>query len=321
VNLIAIIAPVFKTQRVKGIKVARTKQQQATNLKTRIHYNFLAMSSSKVVVGLNDDAIKFLKNGNYRAALWSLDMAVGRLRAGLHRSEDESSWRTSRQNCLSCFTKTSNLVACAEELCDVVKCRRQPFEEEEEDDDDDSENGNNREEVYPTRCISISNKVIEDRAREQQISGVVFEFFPRAFVTETPSGYGLCDNPTREFVILTYNMALVYHYEAMCTGKASKYVVALNIYEMCLCFIDSMWNEVSHDDLLLLLLALYNNMGHAHSHLLNVEESRQSLASVRDLILSSLESQESLLSEEDYKFFATTVVVFEGQECCCAPVA
>merc|ERR1712151_1049558 len=166
----------------------------------------------------------------------------------------------------------------------------------------------------------MANKVIEDRAREQQISGVVFEFFPRAFVTGSSAGYGICDNPTREFVILTYNTALVYHYEAMCTGKASKYVVALNIYEMCLCFIDSMWNEVSHDDLLLLLLALYNNMGHAHSHLLNVEESRQSLVSVRDLILSSLESQETVLSEEDYKFFATTVVVFEGQECCCAPV-
>lgn len=56
-------------------------------------------------------------------------MAVGRLRAGLHRSEDESSWRTSRQNCLSSFTKTSNLIACAEELCDVVKFRARQQEE------------------------------------------------------------------------------------------------------------------------------------------------------------------------------------------------
>jgi len=73
----------------------------------------------------------------------------------------------------------------------------------------------------------------------------------------------------RTSAVLLYNLALAYHLQGLCTGVSSRELqLALQLYKMTLSVVESCCHFQAvddHDDLLLLLvMAVFNNMGHIY---------------------------------------------------------
>lgn len=266
------------------------------------------MSSAKVAVTLNDEAIQYLQKGNYRAAIWSFDMAVGRLRAWLSEKRQERN-RLSHRN-FPRSNKSDNVSACMEEI--LLRYL-------------DSKNNEKiicsidqeRDTSAHIHCVPILKDGDLIDAVSQNVENI-FEFYPRAFVMD--KSVDIDDKSWRYLALLMYNMAVAYHYDGILSGRSARFNRALELYEMGLSVMHLAMNQDEAEDILL-QLALSNNMGHVHSHLLHFQETRESLNSVRDLMKASKICDSPLLSEDDYIFFFTTVVVFDGQEFAVAPAA
>ena len=73
------------------------------------------------------------------------------------------------------------------------------------------------------------------------------------------------------------------------------------------------------EDFLLLLLAVWNNMGHVHAHRYNYLETQEMLTSLQEILQVVEESP--LLENPDFLFFYRNLVVYEEQEFAAAPAA
>jgi len=149
----------------------------------------------------------------------------------------------------------------------------------------------------------------------------LFTLFPRMFrITE-----GAANRMTisKILVVLLYNLAVSSHVDAV-TGQGVPCPLrlkrVLKLYETAMRVAETSWSTQDADELLSILLALTSNVGHVHSHLLNFQETRESLG--LQLHLLSRTAIANPLAIDDYEIYFESVCVFlDGHDLCVAPAA
>ena len=117
-------------------------------------------------------------------------------------------------------------------------------------------------------------------------------------------------------IVVKFNMAIAYHDDAIRRNNKSHFYLALQIYEEILQLMHH-YNIHGH---FLLMMAIGNNMGHIHSHLLNFQQTREFLHWVRQLAISS-RYHANAIPYDDYVFFCRTAIIFNGNDLTIAPAA
>ena len=123
-------------------------------------------------------------------------------------------------------------------------------------------------------------------------------------------------------VVLLYNLAVASHMEAITqdTPNPQNLKKVLELYETAMRVAHTSWSTQDAEQLLCVLLALTNNVGHVHSHLLNFQQTRESLSLQMHLLARATE--ENPLEMHDYEIFFESVCVFlDGHDLCLAPAA
>merc|ERR1712228_674795 len=116
------------------------------------------------------------------------------------------------------------------------------------------------------------------------------------------------------YILLLYNIGLALHMEGIRNNHNSKanLMKALQFYELAMSMIAIEWKDIDPDDLLL-LLAVSNNLGHIHSHLLNFAETQKFLVWLRHLMKAyhQYNKRGNMISDKDYSFFFTNSLFLE----------
>jgi len=147
----------------------------------------------------------------------------------------------------------------------------------------------------------------------------LFTFYPRMF--RIVGGVQQL-SISKILVVLLYNLAVTSHMEvttqeAPCPEQLRK---VLELYETAMRVAHTSWTTQDAEQLLCVLLALTNNVGHVHSHMLNFQQTRESLSLQMHLLARATE--ENPLDMQDYGVFFESVCVFlDGHDLCLAPAA
>ena len=118
-------------------------------------------------------------------------------------------------------------------------------------------------------------------------------------------------------------MAVAHHNYAMSSRYQNpiaahrEFRTALVFYDLCFNRIQDAW--VDDEDFLLLLLAVWNNMGHIHAHRYNYLETQEMLSSLKEIL--EVVSSSPLMQNQDVLFFYRNLAVYEEQEFAAAPAA
>lgn len=93
-----------------------------------------------------------------------------------------------------------------------------------------------------------------------------------------PNAYELESDVTKNFeriqAMLLYNLGLTVHLQAMRSGRSEELKGALQLYEMAFSVVENSWQLMCLDDLMLLMMALLNNLGHIHATLYNMPQTQ-----------------------------------------------
>jgi hypothetical protein len=121
----------------------------------------------------------------------------------------------------------------------------------------------------PQRIPSLSSFAVEvGVSKKERVTTIsengVLDLFSWAF--EIPDGIPGVDNDSLRSLVILYNMGLSYHLFALENGCSRQIRTAQDVYRMAMSIVDGCLGDVLSDArLLLILLALFNNMGHIHS--------------------------------------------------------
>jgi len=146
----------------------------------------------------------------------------------------------------------------------------------------------------------------------------LFTFYPRMFRIVDSSNLGI----SQLLVVLLFNLAVTSHVDAISEEEPQPAHLrkVLELYETAMRVAHTAWCPEDAQTLLSVLIALTNNVGHIHSHLLNFQQTRESLALQMHLLGQATE--ESPLAMEDYEvFFESVCIYLDGNDLCLAPAA
>ena len=148
------------------------------------------------------------------------------------------------------------------------------------------------------------------------ISQNIFEFYRRGFriVTNRPEQHPLPPHCT--MIVLKFNEAIAYHDDALRCGKRAHFYKALELYQDIM----NMVHQYPIQGHLLLVMAIGNNVGHIHAHLLNFSQTREALYWVRQLVLVNQENA-AKAPRSDFNFFYKLLAIFNGNDLNAAPAA
>jgi tetratricopeptide (TPR) repeat protein len=143
-------------------------------------------------------------------------------------------------------------------------------------------------------CIPIA----ETNLSADQTAGI--QFFNRPFTMSIISAKYSSLDQYRLRIIALYNLALIHHHRGARSGKSKDLYAAMKYYKLALQMFDYAENNIDLEGMLLLYLALWNNMGNIHSSFFNVMETIECC----NLIQNLLECHESsmILEDDDYDF-------------------
>lgn len=144
----------------------------------------------------------------------------------------------------------------------------------------------------------------------------LFSLFPSAFVPDQQSSE--CTN----MVVLLYNLGLAHHLQALQTqdfGYASLHKI-LRFYELALNAANVGWRDLECDLHKTVLLALTNNMGHAHSLMNNFTHARECLHLMLSL-MKNTQGPGSVLPEDYRVFFDSVYIYWHGTPLANSPAA
>lgn len=150
----------------------------------------------------------------------------------------------------------------------------------------------------------------------------IFVFFNRALVIPHHCDFDLScpKNKSRALATVLYNVALVYHMEAIKRGDSTIFRHALSYYGWSYCVIESSAGQFGFQDVLLLLLALFNNMGHIHASVfVNSEKTQQCMQWLQSTFAGK--TIKRALFPEDYKFFFQYISMMSSRQLRLAPAA
>jgi len=150
----------------------------------------------------------------------------------------------------------------------------------------------------------------------------LFGLFHRALtVPNSDALFASKGNTDRVMAMLLYNMGLSVHLQALSSGKNSELDGALQLYEMAFTVVEDSWSNFDNvDDLMLLLMALFNNMGHIHSSRFDLERTQICLDWLRTLAANPM--FQSFMAQAEYApFFMNLLVALKQERHVCSPAA
>ena len=119
--------------------------------------------------------------------------------------------------------------------------------------------------------------------------------------------------------MLLYNLALTLHFQAMRSGRSEELRGALDLYEMAFSVVENSWQRLDVDDLMLLLMAILNNLGHIHSNLYNMERTQTCVDWLK--ALAGHPAFLKIMQRDDYAGFSMNLLVVLKQTPHCSPAA
>lgn len=117
---------------------------------------------------------------------------------------------------------------------------------------------------------------------------------------------------------LLFNLALGFHNMAIWRGSSRLLSAALRLYERSYSVVRDAWEGSSLEDILLLLMAQFNNMGHIHSNTFDMERTRHCMAWLQSAIAWKGSAS---MEGEAYFFFFKNISYIPMQEVTLAPAA
>jgi hypothetical protein len=147
----------------------------------------------------------------------------------------------------------------------------------------------------------------------------VFVVFNRAFTYYEDGVFSSSADYTKATATLLYNMGIAFHRLGIQENNTAALKQSLYTYQMAY----SVLSENCDDSFsYLVMLALCNNMSHIHGHFFNLKEARSFWDLITE-ILACVSSVDSSDSVDDYDFFVSELLLFEGRdrELECAPAA
>ena len=185
-----------------------------------------------------------------------------------------------------------------------------------EDDDQDMEEVNSQS-AKASVCVCVGGQ----KRGNQECTENQFSLYDSAFVLP---GRGVerqifasADIENLTSATLLYNLGLCYHKRAMANGKSRDLKQALSLYQKAASLAEYFDEAAEHS--VLLVLALFNNMGHIHAEHFETSEATRCMDSM-EMVLDSHECQE-FLDEEEYYFFSWHFFVFPDRPVWIAPAA
>jgi len=170
--------------------------------------------------------------------------------------------------------------------------------------------------VTSLRVQSLPIAALKATARGASHQINVFEFYRRSFyITSSPFQQSII-HPISNLIVVKFNMAIAYHDDGIRRNIVSHLMRAQALYEEIL----SLMHTYGIRGHMLLIMAIGNNLGHIHSHLLNFQQTREALYWVRQLAIAC-EQHVSSIPYHEFSFFYKTVVVFNGNDLNAAPAA
>lgn len=133
-------------------------------------------------------------------------------------------------------------------------------------------------------------------------------------------------------VTLFFNMAVCHHAKGMLQCQSIDLATALKLYELAFSIIDTTQSsDFGWGDQQMILLAIYNNMGHIHATFCSTQETQLCVDFVKRIFLAQPSSQyyqqqpqkenPCTLEPYDYQFFVQYVPVNAQAQCNIAPAA
>lgn len=121
----------------------------------------------------------------------------------------------------------------------------------------------------------------------------------------------------RASVSMLYNLAFLHHWRAIHLGMSSGMLKALQMYCKILKTFHS--RRDNPPDIEIVVLAVWNNMGHIYSQLFQVEEARACFDHLRHLLASRTDLH-FWIPDQDYEIFVVSAL-FQGNSLHLAPAA
>jgi hypothetical protein len=155
----------------------------------------------------------------------------------------------------------------------------------------------------------------------------IFQFFNRAItIAEDDERFSTLSCPhslTRIQTTILYNLGVFCHMEAVCSGSSTlAFANALQFYAGAYQVLESSCRVFGfpHDDALLLVLGLFNNMGHIHSSfMIDIEKTQQCVSWMQSTFAAP--QTQHVLAPEDYAFFSQYIAVPAGSQLMISPAA
>jgi tetratricopeptide (TPR) repeat protein len=145
-------------------------------------------------------------------------------------------------------------------------------------------------------------------------------FFDRAFRITTAEDSKLLfgANENKTCCLLLYNIAVSHQALGLKEGNQGELSKAFRLYRMALEFLRFNDNAQNDSTMLMLSLALMNNVAHIQSSVFNFEELKHCVSWLRE---AAHHFETSCLCEEDYMFFFLRFFVLPSNEISSAPAA
>jgi hypothetical protein len=156
--------------------------------------------------------------------------------------------------------------------------------------------------------------------RDSECSGT-FPIFNHAFTLSKSADLvaSVSKNYDRFMAMLLYNMGLSLHIQALRSGKSAELRGALDLYGMSFSVVEANWELFPVDDLMLILMALLNNLGHINSIFYNTDQIQVCIDWLK--ALTGHPAFLKLLQMDQYASFSLNILVVMNQTERCSPAA
>lgn len=154
----------------------------------------------------------------------------------------------------------------------------------------------------------------------------VFMLFDQAFIpASSPESVDGAASPRYQelaYAFILYNLGLALHMKGMEHEKHYQSLhLAVKFYRMALAVLEQHCDDGRPSEIVLLLLALFNNIGHIRSHFADINEALHCVQWLRSLVTAKSPLLMNSHLREEHSFFTLSILIPPGLEFALAPAA